>query len=297
MRRLAAVAALLLALPAVLRAQQAPFHFRSESRLVMVDAVVVNAHTGARIDGLKASDFILTDDQRPVTIAAFNDGGSAARPLRLVFALESSETVRSLAPVFEAHVKKQLARLRPGDEAAVYVFSPYQLVCLRGFTAAAQAVAEAIRKGGDALPIPRKHGAAFAEFANEVAQALQLASRDDTKSRLALVVLNSSYGSDAKRAFTEVRKQFSRFGGLDVNVVYSGRFDPKRGNDAGAGAGIEMLLDGILRPYEMAFRPDPAHLDGMLHQLTLGLASDAVPPDIEPAIRARSGYMASSQDH
>ena len=289
--------ALSLAASTAASAQQTPFHFRSESRLVLLDAVVVNAHTGARIDGLKAVDFILTDNEHPVAIQDFSDGGSAARPLRLVLAFESSETVRSLAPIFEAHLKSALAHLRPRDEAAVYVFSPYQLVRLQDFSTDAKAVAAAIRKCREALPNPRSHRAAFADFADQVSQALQLETRDDTQSRLALVVLNSSYGDDAKRAFDAVQAQFNRFGGFAVNVAYSGRFDPKRGNDAGAGAGIETLLDGILRPYEMAFRPDPTHQDGTLHRLTIGLASDAVPADIEPAVRARSGYLASPQSH
>ncbi len=64
--------------------------FRVESRLVSVALNVVDEH-GAPVAGLNASDFELTEDDRPQRIAVFD--AESTTPLQIVLALDTSESV------------------------------------------------------------------------------------------------------------------------------------------------------------------------------------------------------------
>ena len=62
--------ALVAAVTPVLLAQQPTF--RSKTDLVIVDAVVVDKR-GNAVRGLTASDFVLTDRKKPLTVATFEE--------------------------------------------------------------------------------------------------------------------------------------------------------------------------------------------------------------------------------
>jgi Ca-activated chloride channel family protein len=92
-----------------------------QSRLVSVALNVVDEH-GAPVAGLTASDFDLTEDDRPQKIAAFD--AESATPLQIVLALDTSESV-----FIDEHLEKEAAKsfvkslLRPQDRLDLMDFA------------------------------------------------------------------------------------------------------------------------------------------------------------------------------
>ena len=94
--------------------------FRVSVPLVVLDAVVVDPHTGQPIGGLTAADFEIEDDGEPQTITYF---AQDEFPLSIVFMFDLTDTVRPVLRTLGAAAEGILENLKPQDEVAVEVFS------------------------------------------------------------------------------------------------------------------------------------------------------------------------------
>src|SRR6185437_3056189 len=80
-------------------------------------------------------------------------------------------------------------------------------------------------------------------------------------------------------------------------ILILGKRDPREGARRGGWLGRREGANRSVARCHLRIRARPRTTPDAPYrpaaQLSLGLASDAVPPDIEPAVRARSGYIAS----
>jgi VWFA-related protein len=97
---------------------------------VLVDTLVENRKTGARIGGLDTSDFEISEDSVPQDITYLSQD---QLPLSIVFLFDLTETVRPVLQKLSQGATMILGHLKPQDEVSVMVFSSHTEV-LQGFT-------------------------------------------------------------------------------------------------------------------------------------------------------------------
>ena len=111
----------LLAVP-VISAQEVVETIKVRTRVVFMDALVKDKHTGTNVSDLTADNFAVLDDGQPRTISYFTREGQARKPLALILILDlrddgagrflKREEVRQ-------SVIDELAKLPEGDEVAI----------------------------------------------------------------------------------------------------------------------------------------------------------------------------------
>jgi VWFA-related protein len=112
------VALILAALPGV-RAQEDPTVFRSDVRLVRVDAQVVDA-SNKTIPDLRAGDFRLVENGRPRQIKNFL---AEDMPVDVLLLLDVSGSMRPNLEILERASSEALRVLAPGDRVAIMTFN------------------------------------------------------------------------------------------------------------------------------------------------------------------------------
>src|SRR6266550_31044 len=103
-------------------AQEVAETIKVRTRVVFMDALVKDKHTGTNVSDLTADNFAVLDDGQPRTISYFSREGQARKPLALILILDlrddgagrflKREEVR-------AAIVDELAKLPPGDEVAI----------------------------------------------------------------------------------------------------------------------------------------------------------------------------------
>src|SRR5438552_2545695 len=103
-------------------AQEVAETIKVRTRVVFMDALVKDKHTGTNVADLTADNFAVLDDGQPRTISYFTREGQARKPLALILILDlrddgagrflKSEEVRKA-------MVDELARLPEGDEVAI----------------------------------------------------------------------------------------------------------------------------------------------------------------------------------
>src|SRR5207247_2000268 len=111
----------LLAAPAI-SAQEVVETIKVRTRVVFMDALVKDKHTGTPISDLNIDNFEVFDDGQPRTISYFTREGQARKPLALVLILDLRDDgagrFLKREEVRKAMVD-ELAKLPPGDEVAI----------------------------------------------------------------------------------------------------------------------------------------------------------------------------------
>jgi VWFA-related protein len=121
--RCALLAALFLAVTAIpASAQEVVETIKVRTRVVFMDALVKDKHTGTNVSELTAENFSVLDDGQPRTISYFTREGQARKPLALILILDlrddgagrylKREEVRK-------SIVDELARLPEGDQVAI----------------------------------------------------------------------------------------------------------------------------------------------------------------------------------
>lgn len=92
---------------------------RVDTQLVEVPVAVVSAN-GTPLRGLKASNFILTEDGKRQDIAEFS---TTAEPFEVALLLDTSGSTRSDLRIIQSAAQYFVASLRPGDRVAIIAYS------------------------------------------------------------------------------------------------------------------------------------------------------------------------------
>jgi hypothetical protein len=147
-----------------------------DSRLVSIEVLVINKHTGERVDGLKLDNFQVTDDGRPRTLTFFSQGAEAKQPLALV--LITDLNLHSLSDLQMLRLRAALRRamwesLQIDDQVAVITLFP-NFTVLRALGHSRQSVLESLTPSAQS---PEE----------EMAQANETGSADITSGLLAAV--------------------------------------------------------------------------------------------------------------
>ncbi|HWB85461.1 MAG TPA: VWA domain-containing protein [Bryobacteraceae bacterium] len=209
-RRLLPRAAFLLSLwTAVLAAQTPPFH--SESSVVLVP-VTVTDNRGEFVTGLKATDFLLTDNGAPRKVQMDSaDSGEAS--ISLAVLIESSEiSFAALTKVEQIADALSHLVVGPGGSVAIATFDQ-GIVWRQDFTSEPVALAGALKQ------IPTGAGKTA-----RMLDALMEASRhlDQRQGRRVVFLISESRDRGSKTNLKTAVQQVQREGIL----VYSARFSP-----------------------------------------------------------------------
>ena len=94
--------------------------YRVTTRLVMVDAQVLDKKTGHAIPTLKAGDFQIYEDKTPQQIRAFSQD---ELPLSVVLLFDLTDSVRPVLKPLARGALAALEHLKPQDEIAVMTYS------------------------------------------------------------------------------------------------------------------------------------------------------------------------------
>jgi Ca-activated chloride channel homolog len=95
---------------------------RVETQLVEVPVAVVSV-AGAAVRGLKASNFIITEDGKRQEIADFS---TTSEPFEVALLLDTSGTTRSNLRLIQSAAQYFVASLRPGDRVAIVAYSTHR---------------------------------------------------------------------------------------------------------------------------------------------------------------------------
>jgi len=177
MRRIA-ILLLLLPLNSGLPQEISPPTIQVISRLVVIDVLVRDKRTGARVDNLTADHFRVFDEGRRQVITQFGSTGHA-RPLALALVVEANAITRKTLPTLKSALLPAFGRLRPEDELMVLRMLPGTQI-VQDLTAdreaAAGAFEEVARRQQESM---RKKGKDHEKFSFEenLSGALLLATR------------------------------------------------------------------------------------------------------------------------
>ncbi|HUK90990.1 MAG TPA: VWA domain-containing protein [Blastocatellia bacterium] len=135
--------------PATGQASQERQTIKIESDLVAVDADVTDK-SGAFVRGLKANDFVVTEDGIPQKVDFFeaNENAELTRPLAVVFSLDVSGSIEPEEILKQREAAESFVKLvRPESEFAVIAFN-YDIRVLQDFTSDPKKLDQAFRKIG-----------------------------------------------------------------------------------------------------------------------------------------------------
>lgn len=92
---------------------------RVETQLVEVPVAVVSA-SGMPVRGLKASNFVVTEDGKPQQITEFS---TTTEPFEVALLLDTSGSARSELRLIQSAAQYFVASLRPGDRVAIIAYN------------------------------------------------------------------------------------------------------------------------------------------------------------------------------
>ena len=120
--RLGVLLFLVLFIVPVISAQEVVETIKVRTRVVFMDALVKDKHTGTNVSDLTADNFAVLDDGQPRTISYFTREGQARKPLALILILDLRDdgAGRFLKRVeVRRSVVDELAKLPEGDQVAI----------------------------------------------------------------------------------------------------------------------------------------------------------------------------------
>jgi len=280
--------------------------FRSSSALVRIDAQVLK--NGRAVEGLKAEDFVVLDDDKPVPLAAF---GRDSEPLQVVLLFDVSGSMNKVLMEMAAVASRAMAALNPEDQVGVLVFGR-KIVPLLEFTSDFHAAARMVQEA----PLERDVGAGT-NLNGCVLEALQwMTEQNEFAGRRALVVLTDNRGMHYQ---TPDEKVLRALAGMDVTlnaIVAPGARPPKpqvlnananpdftppnvfklaeaTGGEVfhadKAGARFVEMMERVRLRYDLAIRPQTG-VEGVFRHLEVRLSDAARERLGKVEINARTGY-------
>ena len=297
---------------------------RVTTRLVPVDVLVKDKRTGARVENLTASQFRVSDDGRPQTIAQFSAGGQA-RPLAVALVVETVPvTMRKTLPVLQSALMPAFQHLRPEDELMVVRMYPGAAI-VQDLTSDRSRAAEALQRIAEQQPESKQPRGAVAATIVDLPDALLLAARHIQTlrpgSRAAVVVISGDYNFTPVPAMDQTAMQLLAAGAtvhglIRVEAKYVGAMkgflsilpkntyrdqnvawysqqtggDTVKLRDTDFGTAFERVIGDIAGSYTIAFVPDADRFDDRFHKLTVEVNA---PNSEDLRVRARSSYYAS----
>ena len=282
--------------------------FRSSSALVRIDTQVLKG--GEAVEGLKAEDFVVFDEGKPVPLEAF---GRDSEPLQVALLFDVSGSMNKVLVEMSAVASRAMAALKAEDQVGVLVFGR-NLVPLLEFTSDLRAAARMVQEA----PLEREVGAGT-NLNGCVLDTLQwMAAQREFPGRRALIVLTDNHGIHYQ---TPDEKVLRALAGMDVTlnaIVAPGARPPKptpksadanpdftqpdvfklAGETGGevfradkAGARFVEMMERVRLRYDLAIRPQ-AGPEGLFRRLEVRLSDTARARVGKVEINARTGYYA-----
>ena len=280
--------------------------FRSSSALVRIDTQVLKG--GQAVEGLKAEDFVVLDEGKPVPLEAF---GRDSEPLQVALLFDVSGSMNKVLVEMSAVAGRAMAALKSDDQVGVLVFGR-KVVPLLEFTSDLRAAARMVQEA----PLEREVGAGT-NLNGCVLDTLQwMAAQPEFPGRRVLVVLTDNHGIHYQ---TPDEKILRALAGMDVTlnaIVAPGAKPPKplpKGAEANpdftqpnvfklaeetggevfradkAGARFVEMMERVRLRYDLAIRPQTGP-EGAFRHLEVRLSEAARGRLGKVEINARTGY-------
>jgi VWFA-related protein len=231
-------------------AAQSPV-FRTSSALVRIDTQVLKGGEG--VEGLKAEDFVVLDEGKPVPLAAF---GRTSEPLQVALLFDVSGSMSKVLEAMSAVASKAMAALNTEDQVGVLVYGR-KVVPLLEFTSDMRAAARMVQEA----PLEREVGAGT-NLNGCVLDTLQwMAAQPEFPGRRVLVVLTDNHGMHYQ---TPDEKVLRALAGMDVtlNAIVAPGAKPPKGTPNNADANPDFTQPDVFRLAEETggevFRADKA---------------------------------------
>lgn len=286
-------------------AAQSPV-FSSSSALVRIDTQVLKG--GQAVEGLKAEDFVVLDEGKPVPLEAF---GRDSEPLQVALLFDVSGSMNKVLVEMSAVASRAMAALNPKDQVGVLVYGR-KVVPLLDFTSDLRAAARMVQEA----PLEREVGAGT-NLNGCVLDTLQwMATQKEFPGRRALIVLTDNRGMHYQ---TPDEKVLRALAGMEVTlnaIVAPGAKPPKPtqknaeanpdftqpdvfklAEETGgevfradkAGARFVEMMERVRLRYDLAIRPQPGP-EGLFRRLEVRLSDAARERLGKVEINARTGY-------
>jgi VWFA-related protein len=286
-------------------AAQSPV-FRSSSDLVRIDTQVLKG--GKAVEGLKAEDFVVLDEGKPVPLEAF---GRDSEPLQVALLFDVSGSMNKVLVAMSAVASRAMAALKAEDQVGVLVFGR-KVVPLLEFSSDLRAAARMVQEA----PLEREVGAGT-NLNGCVLEALQwMAAQKEFPGRRVLVVLTDNRGMHYQ---TPDEKVLRALAGMDVTlnaIVSPGAKPPKAepqnpnanpdftppdvfklAEETGgevfradkAGERFVEMMERVRLRYDLAIRPQTGP-DALFRHLEVRLSGAARERLGKVEINARTGY-------
>jgi VWFA-related protein len=279
-----------------------------DSRVVSIEVLVTNKHTGARVDGLKLENFQVTDDGRPRTLTFFSQGAEAKQPLALV--LITDLNLQSMSDLQMLRLRAALRRamwesLQINDQVAVITLFP-NFTILRALGHSRQSVLESLTPSARSKEdeTAQTKGTGPGDITSRLLAAVRHIQERRQQFRLELVVVGEkSYETLQQTARSSIEQLLAS--GAVIN-----RITPSKGQDdvlnyiceqtGGEVAHIrgtdysdalERVIKNVAQRYSMGFVPDNTVMDGHFHKLSVTVRTpNTAGGHRSLEVRARRGY-------
>jgi VWFA-related protein len=276
-----------------------------DSRIVSIEVLVINKHTGERIDGLRLENFQVTDDGRPRTLTFFSQGGGAKQPLALV--LITDLNLQSLSDLQMLRLRAALRRamwesLQIDDQVAVITLFP-NFTILRALGQSRQSVLESLTPGARRLEAEvEQTKTRSGDITSGLLAAVHHIQERRQPFRIELVVVGEKSYEALEQTPRSSIEQLLASGAVINRITPSKNQDDVlsyiceqtggevvhiRGTDYSDA--LERVIKNVAQRYSMGFVPDNTVVDGSFHKLsvTVRIAAGNHRP-LE--VRARQGY-------
>ena len=304
---------------------------RVTSRVVSVEALVMDKRTGARVDQLRKEDFELLDNGRRQELTHFSRGADPNRPLALALIVDVRQWGNAAVPGLRTTLQRALTQLKLEDQVAVFNFWAGAEM-LQELTGDRALVLEALTTSvSRRQQLAGKRGNSGGSMIKALLAATRHLQEKQPKSRMALVVISNDLNATPRGEVNDTTKKL-----LEAGVTVSGlikvsgtlaktfkawgrakdaaylsnrvgdnlaHYSSQTGGEVVDVEGedysdaLEQVIGNLVGRYSLGFVPDAGRLDGKFHKLTLKVN---VPPELgkgrKIVVRARQGYLARKDD-
>jgi len=279
-----------------------------DSRVVSIEVLVVNKHTGKRVDGLRLENFQVTDDGRPRTLTFFSQGAEAKQALALV--LITDLNLQSMNDLQMLRLRAALRRamwesLQIDDQVAVVSLFPHFQV-LRALGQSRQSVLESltptVASTEDEAGQTKERGSV--DITSELLAAVRHVQERRQHFRLELVVVGGKSYETLQQTAKSSIEQLLASGAVINRITQSKAQDDvlnyiceQTGGEVVHIPGtdysdaLERVIKNVAQRYSMGFVPDNLVMDGRFHKLGVTVRIPNMAGGHRPLeVRARSGY-------
>lgn len=179
--------------------------FRAETRLVVIDAQVVERRTGRVIEILTREDFVIEDEGEPQEIKVFDFG---LTPLDLVLLIDVSGSMLDVSRTMAQALRQAVRELDAMDRVALIVFSNRAKVVLpltESRTELQSGLEDALR-----MVTRRESGTRLYDALAQAARLLQAEGKPVAHRRRAVLAVTNDQESKSKATLEEIIRRCSK---------------------------------------------------------------------------------------